>query len=72
MQFLSQLLCSTAWGQAWWFPQSFFYCWEIFAILGFFLLFQMNLQITLLHIVCWQNKKVLNHEVKIISVLEFP
>ena len=26
MQFLSQLLCSTAWGQAWWFHQRFFYC----------------------------------------------
>ena len=28
MQFLSQLLCSTASGQAWWFHQRFFYHWE--------------------------------------------
>jgi hypothetical protein len=28
MQILSQLLCSTDWGQGCWFPQKFFYCWE--------------------------------------------
>ena len=28
MQFLSLLLCSTAWGLGCWFPQKFFYCWE--------------------------------------------
>jgi hypothetical protein len=27
MQFLSQLLRSTAWDQGWWFHQKFFYCW---------------------------------------------
>jgi hypothetical protein len=26
--FKSLLLCNTAWGQGWWFPQKFFYCWE--------------------------------------------
>jgi hypothetical protein len=42
MQFLSQLLCSTAWGQAWWFHQRFFIVEKNFTILGF-LLFQINL-----------------------------
>ena len=32
LQFLSQLLCSTAWGQGCWFPQKFFYCWEQFLL----------------------------------------
>jgi hypothetical protein len=32
MQFLSLLPCSTAWGQGWWFPQKFFYCWAQFSI----------------------------------------
>jgi hypothetical protein len=26
------MLCSTAWGQEWWFPQNFFYCWELFLL----------------------------------------
>ena len=32
MQFLSLLFCSTAWGQEWWFPQKFFYCWKCFSL----------------------------------------
>jgi hypothetical protein len=32
MQFLSQLLCSTALCQAWWFHQRFFYPWEEFLL----------------------------------------
>ena len=30
MQFLSLLLCNTAWGQGWWFPQKFFYLSGVF------------------------------------------
>jgi len=34
--FLSQLLCSTALGQAWWFHQRFFYPWEEFLLSSVF------------------------------------
>ena len=43
----SLLLCSTVWGQGWWFPSEVLLLLRIvFAILGF-LLFQMNLRIAL-------------------------
>jgi len=30
------LLCNTAWGQRWWFPQKVFYCWVEFCYPGFY------------------------------------
>ena len=46
MQFLSLLLCSTAWGQGWWFLSKFFYCSGLFWLfLEFF--FHIKLQIAL-------------------------
>jgi hypothetical protein len=30
--FKSLLLCSTTWGQGWWFPPQSFYCWEYFLL----------------------------------------
>ena len=45
--FLSQLLCSTAWGQGWWFPPEVLLSLRrVFVMLGI-LLFQMNLEIAL-------------------------
>jgi hypothetical protein len=44
---LSLLLCITTWVQGWWFPQKFFYCWELFSLYWVSHFFHMKLRIAL-------------------------